>query len=311
MRREDADRVLQAPGAVTVREADGFAAALDAALDGTGPVVLDLAHVEAVDVVGLAMLVQAAARAAARGVALTVIPSPAVYHTFVEAQVLEAIPLAQGVTPSAAPLDTAPAVESKRTEPVAATPDFSLRPPDGGDLELFDRWAREPLLIKMVGSSLLYRCAHLGARDRVFARETLCSPTALTLLVETTESPPRALGFMRVFGIDLVQGYGFLEAAITSVDALRKGVGVRASRLLVAYTWDVLELRRIEARVYEYNRLSLNSLKRNGFRQEGVLRKAARAEGYHWDIHVFSILEEEMREQRRREQFASMSLWPR
>jgi RimJ/RimL family protein N-acetyltransferase len=37
---------------------------------------------------------------------------------------------------------------------------------------------------------------------------------------------------------------------------------------------DVLGLRRLEAKVYEYNVLSMNSLARNGFRQEGVLRQA-------------------------------------
>ena len=97
---------------------------------------------------------------------------------------------------------------------------------------------------------------------------------------------------------------------MATVESLRRGWGIDASRLFLAYALDVLELHRIEAKVYGYNVLSANSLKRNGFVKEGVLREARVYGGRRWDIFVFSILESEMREQRTREQFPTMSLWP-
>jgi RimJ/RimL family protein N-acetyltransferase len=69
------------------------------------------------------------------------------------------------------------------------------------------------------------------------------------------------------------------------------------------YGVDVLGLRRLEAKAYEYNPLSINTLKRNGFTHEGTLRKASWRDGRYWDILVFGILREEIEEQRRHDRY--------
>jgi RimJ/RimL family protein N-acetyltransferase len=69
------------------------------------------------------------------------------------------------------------------------------------------------------------------------------------------------------------------------------------------YGVDTIGLRRLEAKAYEYNPLSINTLKRNGFTQEGVLRKAAYRDGQYWDIIVFGILGDEIEEQRRKDKY--------
>jgi anti-anti-sigma factor len=302
--------VVHVPGELTLRVAPSFAQALHERLTRhPASLLIDLEHVKIVDVVGLAALVQGLARARARGVEVGVAPSPVVHQALLDARLLEVVPLFAD-RPRSAKEPCVLDEPSGRPDFVACTREFGLRPPGWDDLPLFERWARDPHLDKMVGSDLLYRCRHLGAYQPAFANQVLYHPTSLTLLVESTATTPQALGFLRIFGVNLVHGYAFLETAITSMDALRKGWGVTAARLLVAYAWDVLGVRRIEARVFEYNRLSANTLKRNGFQQEGVLRKAVFAEGFHWDILVFSILEHEMREQRQREKFPSMGLWP-
>ena len=63
----------------------------------------------------------------------------------------------------------------------------------------------------------------------------------------------------------------------------------------------MLGLRRNEAKVYDYNRLSANSLRRNGFRQECILRKAGYQDGQCWDMLVFGILEHEIEQQRKKD----------
>src|SRR5256712_13312596 len=72
---------------------------------------------------------------------------------------------------------------------------------------------------------------------------------------------------------------------------------------------DALEIRRIETKVYAYNVLSINSLRRNGFQQEGVLRQAKTYGGERWDMIIFSILEDEMRAQRAQESFPYIGFW--
>ena len=92
-----------------------------------------------------------------------------------------------------------------------------------------------------------------------------------------------------------------LEVMLTDSKAIRRGFGVEAGKLISYYGVDVLGLRRIEAKVYEYNRLSANSLRRNGFQQEGLLRKAGYQDGRYWDVLVFGILKDEIDEQRRKD----------
>ena len=84
---------------------------------------------------------------------------------------------------------------------------------------------------------------------------------------------------------------------------MRVGFGVEAGRLIVYYGVDVLGLRRIEAKVYEYNRLSVNALRRNGFQQEGVLRKAGFDGERSWDVLVFAVLRDEIEAQRPHDTF--------
>jgi RimJ/RimL family protein N-acetyltransferase len=72
---------------------------------------------------------------------------------------------------------------------------------------------------------------------------------------------------------------------------------------------DVLGVRRVEAKAFAYNTLSINALRRNGFEQEGVLRETRLYDGQHWDILVFAILEDAMRRERARDALAPMGLW--
>ena len=132
----------------------------------------------------------------------------------------------------------------------------------------------------------------------------LDNPSSLTVLVEPLGTRGEPVGFLRLYGIRLTSAIAFLETAVA-----RRGWGVEASRLLVAYAMDTLGLHRIEAKVYRYNTPSINALTRNSFQQEGVLRDACLHDGKRCDILVFSILEDEVRHQRQREQYPYMGFW--
>jgi RimJ/RimL family protein N-acetyltransferase len=106
---------------------------------------------------------------------------------------------------------------------------------------------------------------------------------------------------VRLFNIHLLEGYAFLETIIAARRAIRCGLGVEAGKLIAYYGVDVLGLRRLEAKVYEYNVLSMNSLRRNGFRQEGVLRQAGYDGRRYWDVVVFGILKDEIEVVRKRD----------
>jgi RimJ/RimL family protein N-acetyltransferase/ABC-type transporter Mla MlaB component len=306
-RRGGALRVL---GDLSVRTTRRFCRAVEALLAKHAAVAIDLVDVKSLDVVGLAALLQASERAAARSVALSIRPGPTVHAAALRAQLMEELPFVTALVDEDYEWSEVYAGSPGEPSPLLAqTPKVGLRPPTWDELPLFTRWATDPLLEQMVGSELLYQFRHLGPHHPDVINLIFNDPTALTLVVEPL-SPLRApVGFVRLYQINLVQQFAFLETAVATVESLRRGWGIEASRLFLAYGLDVLHLHRIEAKAYAYNVLSTNSLKRNGFQSEGVLRRARTYGGQRWDILLFSILEEEMREQRRAERYPDLGLW--
>jgi len=171
-----------------------------------------------------------------------------------------------------------------------------------GDFDYVVRLAKDPFIEKMVGSELLQALRDAEGKAAAVFESCLRDPTQVAMVVMAARGGAEPIGFTRLFNIHVDEGYAFLETVITDPRALRKGFGVEAGKLISYYGVDALGLRRIEAKVYEYNRLSINCLRRNGFHQEGVLRKAGFRDGRYWDLLVFGILKEEIEDQRRKDQ---------
>jgi RimJ/RimL family protein N-acetyltransferase/anti-anti-sigma regulatory factor len=303
--------VVRVHGDLTLAVAPALCRAVAAALHaGTRSVGIDVRGAKEADVVGLASLLQCSAAAERAGAACAVVAEEPLRAAVLAARLFEEIPF---VTALAEADGAAHEIDAPRLSGDAAllarTPRIGLRRPRWEDLALFERWADDRCLEEMVGSELLYRCRHLGAYHPDFVREVLASPTALTVVVEPLATPGAPVGFVRLYDIRLADGIGFLETVVATGESLRKGWGVEASRLLLAYAVDVLGMQRVEAKAYSYNVLSANALRRNGFRQEGVLRAAHRYQGQRWDILVFSILADEMGRQRTRERFPYLGFW--
>jgi RimJ/RimL family protein N-acetyltransferase/anti-anti-sigma regulatory factor len=306
-RRGGALRVL---GDLSVRTARQFCRAVEGLLTKHSALVIDLVQVKSLDVVGLVALLQASERAAASSVAFSIRPGSAVQAAALRAQLMEELPFVTALVDDDYEWGEIDARSPGAPSPVLAqTPKIGLRPPTWDELPMFAQWATDPLLEQMVGSELLYQFRHLGPHHPEVVNLIFNDPTALTFVVEPLAPLRAPVGFVRLYQINLAQQFAFLETAVATVESLRRGWGIEASRLFLAYGLDVLHLHRIEAKVYAYNVLSTNSLKRNGFQSEGVLRRARTYGGQRWDILLFSILEEEMREQRRAERYPDLGLW--
>lgn len=302
---------LRYEGALTCATAPGFCRAVQAALsDHPACLLLNLEEVKYADAVGLAALWQAVRRARARDIECLILPSAVVYRALLRAELLDEIPLeGQGHGPHT--LEIAETrLDDTAAAPIATTRRLILRPPAWDELPLFARWANEPLLDQMVGSPLLYHGRHTDPYHPEFVSHVLYDPTAVTLLIQATQSGAAPVGFVRIHGIHLVERFAFVETAIGETTSLRRGWGVEATRLALAYAMDTLDLHRVEAKVYAYNVLSINALRRNGFHLEGTLREARSYNGRRWNLLVYSILESEMHAQRARDDFAPMGLWP-
>jgi RimJ/RimL family protein N-acetyltransferase len=171
------------------------------------------------------------------------------------------------------------------------------------DMPYLAGWADSPFVDAMVGSELLYQYKHLYHRRTDFFLELLMRDwSQLNAVIVPLKGDASPVGFTRLFNINLVHGYGFVETVIADPRHTRKGWGVEGTRLLLYYGIEMLGIRRVEAKVYAYNRLSINALTRNGFTQEGVLREACFHDGRYSDIIVFGILKDVIEAKRKRDQ---------
>jgi [ribosomal protein S5]-alanine N-acetyltransferase len=169
------------------------------------------------------------------------------------------------------------------------------------DLVWLAEWVEDPFLERMVGSEFLHAFKHDWDKAPGFHAAVMHDPTQIVLMVEAYHGWNKPVGVVRLFNIHLLEGYAFLETIVTDRRAMRHGYGVEAGKLISYYGVDVLGLRRLEAKAYAYNVLSLNTLRRNGFRQEGVLRQAGFDGTRHWDVVVFGILKDEIEAVRKRD----------
>jgi RimJ/RimL family protein N-acetyltransferase len=171
------------------------------------------------------------------------------------------------------------------------------------DLDHLSRWADDAHLSRMVGSELLQVYKDVYERDASFYDAVLVDPTQIVFIIMANDGSPEPVGLVRLFNIHQSEGYAGIETIVGDRRASWRGFGVQASRLMAYYGVDVLGLRRFEAKAYEYNPLSINTLKRNGFTHEGTLRKASWRDGRYWDILVFGVLKEEIEDRRRQDRY--------
>jgi RimJ/RimL family protein N-acetyltransferase len=169
------------------------------------------------------------------------------------------------------------------------------------DLAYLAEWVEDPFLEHMVGSEFLHAFKHDWDKLPAFHDAVLNDPTQVVLMIEACRGWDRPIGLVRLFNIHIWEGYAFLETVIAEPRAMKRGFGVEAGKLIAYYGVDVLALRRLEAKVYEYNVLSMNSLQRNGFKREGRLRHAGFDGTRYWDVVVFGILKEEIEAVRKRD----------
>lgn len=197
----------------------------------------------------------------------------------------------------------APAARPRRNHVVIACGTrVYLRTFTPGDLDHLAAWVEDPFLDRMVGSEFLHAFKHDWDKAPAFHDAVMNDATQVVLMVEARiGSWTEPVGLVRLFNIHLLEGYAFLETIIADQRAIRRGFGVEAGKLISYYGVDVLGLRRVEAKVFEYNVLSMNSLTRNGFHQEGVLRQAGYDGERYWDVFVFGILKDEIEAVRRRD----------
>lgn len=103
------------------------------------------------------------------------------------------------------------------------------------------------------------------------------------------------LGSCQLHSVNRVHRRAELQIRIGSRSERGKGFGRDATRLLLQFAFDDLNLERVSLHVFSTNEPAIKMYERVGFAREGVLRHGAYVNGAYVDVIIMGILKQEYR----------------
>lgn len=105
----------------------------------------------------------------------------------------------------------------------------------------------------------------------------------------------KAIGRCLLFGINSVDRSAMLGIFIGEKSFWHKGYGEEATRLLLDYAFNLLNLHSVMLGVFEFNQNAVHLYEKIGFRRIGMQREARIIAGKAWGVILMDLLEDEFR----------------
>ena len=103
----------------------------------------------------------------------------------------------------------------------------------------------------------------------------------------------RAIGMIGIHNIDWKNRLGETEIAIGEKEFWSKGYGTEATMVLLHYAFDTLNLRKMHAAIYGFNKASQVYKKKCGYQVEGVQRQHVFKNGEYHDRILVAVFRED------------------
>lgn len=184
----------------------------------------------------------------------------------------------------------APAEPAFPEPTVLRTARLQLRPMRPSDADALYAILTEPEVLRHWDTPAWPDVAH--AREFIVDEQrALAEGESITLGIYR-DDPPRLIGECLLFAVDRQAGRAELGFALAP-GAWGHGYLQEAAGALLAYGFDGLHLRRIEAEINVGNAAAARALERLGFQREGVLRERWAVNGSISDAAVYGLLARE------------------
>ena len=115
-------------------------------------------------------------------------------------------------------------------------------------------------------------------------------PMNLVIELNSSKLP---IGTIQLYDINKFDRNCMFGIRIGKTEYRGKGLGVEAINLIVQYAFNVLKLKRVSLKVYEYNKNAVKCYLKTGFEIEGKLRKSVKIDGIYYDEILMSIINPE------------------
>lgn len=163
-----------------------------------------------------------------------------------------------------------------------------LRPLDLEDIASLTTWLNDPEVTRHL---LVYRPLSRMAEE-AFLRKLSESESEIVLGI-VVRDPEQFIGVTGLRHLDVRNRHAEFGIAIGEKTTWGSGCGTEATRLIVRYAFETLNLNRIWLHVGEDNERAVHVYQNVGFRTEGRLRQDMYREGRYWDSLVMAVLREE------------------
>lgn len=177
------------------------------------------------------------------------------------------------------------------TNPFLVGARLYLRALERADAPALVPWLNDPEVTRFLRA---YRPMTLRAEEEFIERAGQGDDIVLGVVLREGD---RLIGAAGLSQIDYRCRRASFGISIGARDEWGKGYGTEATRLVVGYAFETLNLNRVWLHVYEYNGRGLRAYEKVGFRREGVLRQDIFRDGRYWDTITMAILREEWEKQ--------------
>ena len=170
-----------------------------------------------------------------------------------------------------------------------------LRPFKRSDITNFLKWFNDPevtqyLVFYLPMTEMAEEKWVEGAADRIQAG------TDVYFVIEAIDGDStKPIGNIGLHGINPKDHRADFGIVIGEKDYWGKGYGTEATRLILEYGFQQLNLHRISSYAFAFNERSIRLHKKVGFREEGRQRESVYKNGRFHDHVMFGILREEWR----------------
>lgn len=140
-----------------------------------------------------------------------------------------------------------------------------------------------------VRENFIYRKPFTRQGHEAWIREMIDTHKAVQFIICEKESD-RAVGSVYIRDIDRQHNKAEYGIFIGEEDALSKGYGSQAARLVIRYAFEELKLHKLMLRVLAKNQRARRSYERAGFVQEAYLKDEVFLEGNYEDVIYMAVL---------------------
>lgn len=165
---------------------------------------------------------------------------------------------------------------------------IKLREIEYDDIRIINRWRNDPEVIKTLGAN--YRYINLETEKRWYENYLEHRDRNIRLMIVAENEP---VGMVNLLNIDHLNRHAEFSIQIGNTKFQSKGIGTRATQMILSHGFENLNLHRIYLTVLKTNERAIALYKKIGFVKEGTLREVVYKNDEYADMLLMSMLKNE------------------